>query len=245
MTISTPRLCSDLAFQPPKAAKPHAVTCHPIFSPRSERKQLEAKEEVPETMSKKKSPIIKTPAEILEMLQMTSKDADKDDPTMQEIWGDAAAKDSESSSKEAKDVGGTKKKRIKVADIEIGGYNILPPGTKLEKGAVVGGGPEKYIGTIAKSDGYVASDQELAKMKVEKIQDFEMIRDEVMNQADGAEWHIDLVHTARGTEMRAFIGGYDLAKDDDGDGEDSEEREYEEWGVDIDFDSDEEMREEL
>ena len=46
--------------------------------------------------------------------------------------------------------GKTRKHLGQVADIEIGGYNILPEGTKLELGTVVGGGKEKLLGTIAK-----------------------------------------------------------------------------------------------
>jgi hypothetical protein len=98
------------------------------------------------------------------------------------------------------------KKKI-VAGIEYGGHNILPAGTKLEKGAVVGGGTkDKFIATIARSDGYVADERELAKLHIKYGKELDSIRKEVERVADGAQWQIDVVETAHGKELRGIIG---------------------------------------
>jgi protein OS-9 len=94
-----------------------------------------------------------------------------------------------------------------IAGIEVGGHNILPEGTKLEKGAVVGGGTrEKVLATIARSDGYVADERELAKLNIKYGKELDTIKQEVERVAEGAEWQIDVVETTRGKELRGIIG---------------------------------------
>jgi protein OS-9 len=96
-------------------------------------------------------------------------------------------------------------KRTKIGDIEVGGYRILPPGTKLERGAAVGG-PEKILATLATSDGFIIDEAELAKKNIKLIHNLEDIRSEIARRAQGKEWRIDVVETMRGAELRAFIG---------------------------------------
>jgi hypothetical protein len=155
-----------------------------------------------------------------------------------------------------KDLGDKKKPLVKVGDVEIGGYNILAPGTQLEKGYVVGGGKETFLAVLAKSSGYTITEKDLAKMGIKGVKELPKIKDEVIKQAQGAEWHIDLVETKKGTEIRAFIGESERKEADDGKGkaeDDGENAEIEEYGVEweeepeyeADEGSEEEMKDEL
>jgi protein OS-9 len=51
-----------------------------------------------------------------------------------------------------------------VGDVIVGAHNIVPEDVKLEKSAIVGGGKETYIDTVASSDGKFLSKDEIEKL---------------------------------------------------------------------------------
>jgi protein OS-9 len=212
MVISTPRLCNDVAFQPPKGPTPHAIKCHPVMASDSipsylanreaDIRQVEAamKEEAKDLASgffeDIKAALGFDPFEgIAQPTHQGEPDSDWDGPPVEDDTGETAER-----------TAAVKKHHIRIGDMEVGGYNILPPGTKLEKGAAVGGkSKEKLLGTIARSDGFVASDKELSRLKIQSGKELDAIKDKVRRAAGGADWQIDVVETARGKELRGII----------------------------------------
>lgn len=196
MVISTPRLCNDVAFQPPEKTKPHPIKCFPVM----------AAKEIPSWMEVYSSIHNPAPEEIAaeeaEQGEEESAKPDSKEDLLNQM-ADAILGAMGSQNPVAKLNG----KKVIVGGIEIGGYNVLKPGTKLEKGAVVGGGvKEKFIATIAKSNGWIASDKDLQRLNIKsKKKDVEKIKKEVERAADGKEWQLNVVETHRGRELRGII----------------------------------------
>jgi protein OS-9 len=93
----------------------------------------------------------------------------------------------------------------KVGGIEVGGHNILPEGTKLEKGSVVGG-RDKFLMTVAASDGLMASPKDLARLKLRGFEAIDEMKRKVEAAANGEEWRLDVYETAQGPQLRAIVG---------------------------------------
>ncbi|KIW03950.1 uncharacterized protein PV09_04787 [Verruconis gallopava] len=121
-----------------------------------------------------------------------------------------------------------------VGDVEIGAHKLVPPGKKIERGVIVGGGKEKHIATIAKSGGWVAAEEQLKKVGVTSRQDLDEIKKKVENAANGNSWRLEVVETPRGKELRGIIeaGGNDddLQKGDGGSGEERNDAQGTEGG---------------
>jgi protein OS-9 len=107
------------------------------------------------------------------------------------------------------DTGASVKKPQRVGDIEIGAHVLIPKDQKIEKSAVVGGGKETLIATIAKSDGFIASDMEMRKVGIKNGNEVESVKKEVERVARGKGWRLDVVETARGKELRGVIEAAD------------------------------------
>lgn len=170
MVISTPRLCNDIAFQPPKASKPHAIACTPVLPQAS----------IPAYLADKEATDIQIEANLDIFLE-------------EEIRAHLA------------DGVPLPKVPIVIGDIEVGGHAIVPPGKKIEKSVVVGGGKETLIATIAKSDGYLASDADMKRVGIRTHREVEAVKKEVERVAGGKPWRLDVVETPRGKELRGVI----------------------------------------
>lgn len=129
--------------------------------------------------------------------------------------------------------------RQTAGDIVIGGHSIVPSDLKLEKSTVVGGGEEKYVDTVASSDGRVLSKEDLEKLGLGDAKAVEKLKKQLEQIAKGQEWKLDVIDTPRGREYRGIIGNEDDRKkeqekegkpnpgDDQGeDGEKGSEEEY-------------------
>ena len=92
-----------------------------------------------------------------------------------------------------------------VGNVEIGAHKFIPEGKKLEKGAIVGGGKEKFLATIAKKGGWIMSEKDLHKIGIKGAKHVEELREEVEKAADGKGWRLDVVETPRGRELRGII----------------------------------------
>jgi protein OS-9 len=173
MVISTPRLCNDMAFQPPKAPKPHAIACTPVLPAAS----------IPSYLAAKEQEDAATDAALDELLEKGLID------TLNHLESGKALP----------------KQRQFVGDIEIGAHAVVPKGKRIEKSAVVGGGKETLIATIAKSDGFMATEADMKRVGIRSHREVEGVKKEVERVADGKGWRLDVVETPRGKELRGVI----------------------------------------
>lgn len=172
--IQTPRLCNDVAFQPPQKDHPHAISCSPVL----------ADDEVEDYERD------------LKALKSAEKEA--------KIWDanvEAAASLTGSTTPDID----TSALKI-VGDIVLGGRAFVPEGVKIEKSAIVGGGKETYIDTVAASDGRVLSAEDLKKLGLGDPKAVEKLRQELERIAEGQRWKLDVIDTPRGREYRGIIG---------------------------------------
>ncbi|QDS68220.1 hypothetical protein FKW77_010583 [Venturia effusa] len=177
MVISTPRLCNDVAFQPPKASKPHAIACTPVLPEAS----------IPAYLADKEAAENKADATLDLLLE-------------EDIRAYLA-----------EGIPLPKNPTI-IGDIEVGGHAIVPVGKKIEKSVVVGGGKETLLATIAKSDGFMASESDMKRVGIRTHREVEGVKKEVERVAEGKAWRLDVVETPRGKELRGVI---EDDKDDD------------------------------
>ena len=165
MVIQTPRLCADVAFQPPQKDQPNAITCAPIL----------ADDEIEDYKHD------------VQALQEAEQEASQ-------LFGDAGT------------AAMPYEPLLQIAgDILIGGHAIVPEEVKLEKGAIVGGGKETYIDTVASSDGLM-SEAEIKRLGLGDPRAVEKLRKELEKIAQGQQWKLDVIDTPRGREYRGIIG---------------------------------------
>jgi protein OS-9 len=97
---------------------------------------------------------------------------------------------------------GRSKKRPVIGGIEVGAQKwVGSEGKVLEKSAIVGGGPEKFIATIATSSGYQMTNEEMKKLGIKDPDDVVTWKNKLAKKSKNA-WKLDLVDTARGPEFR-------------------------------------------
>ena len=93
-----------------------------------------------------------------------------------------------------------------VGDIVVGGHAIVPENMKLDLSAIVGGGKETYIDTLASSAGKVLSREDIEKLGVGNLKDLEKLKKQLESLANGQDWKLDLIDTPHGKEFRGVIG---------------------------------------
>ena len=130
-----------------------------------------------------------------------------------------------------------------VGDIVLGGRAVVPESVTLEKSAIVGGGKETYIDTVASSAGTKLSKEDLEKLGLGDPRAVENLKKRLEEIAEGQEWKLDVIDTPRGREYRGIIGTEQNKQEKDGDkeqGEDGEkEKEKEEVGSKEEYYADE------
>ncbi|KAF2716575.1 hypothetical protein K431DRAFT_278636 [Polychaeton citri CBS 116435] len=105
-----------------------------------------------------------------------------------------------------------------VGGIEIGGHRVVPEDSQIEKSAIVGGGKETYVDTIANSAGKVLSPEKLKELGLINEEDVQKLRKQLEEVAKGATWKLDVIDTPRGREYRGIIGDDDDKDEDSVDG---------------------------
>ena len=95
---------------------------------------------------------------------------------------------------------------LPVGDIFVGEHRLVPEGKKIEKSAIVGGGKETYVDTVATSDGKALSKADLEKLGVTDPKEFDKLKKEIEKVAQGAAWKLVVIDTPRGREYRGIIG---------------------------------------
>ena len=182
MVISTPRLCNDVAFQPPQESRPYLIACSPVVP----------EEELPAWLAEK---------EAREEEEDRQLDANLDRVLHGLQTGQIMFdRDANGDIRDAKPV----QPHI-VGGIVVGGNNVVPKGVKIEKSVIVGGGKETLIATIARSDGFVLSDKELRGLKIPGVKEVEAVKREVAKVAKGKAWRLDVVETQKGRELRGIV----------------------------------------
>jgi protein OS-9 len=175
MVISTPRLCNDVAFLPPEETKPHLITCTPVLPA----------DAIPSYIAEQES----------RAAQLDSKVSDFAETIFDDIQDVLTGKASQHQGQI-------------VGDIVVGAHRTVPSGTKLAKGVAAGGVEvveEKFLATIAKSDGYVATERELNKLNIKNAKEVDKIRKRLESVAKGKEWQLDVFETPQGKELRGII----------------------------------------
>jgi len=211
MVIYTPRLCNDVAFQLPKKAVPNTISCSPILSEseiphfetiiaqRKEAQQAKEKQEAKRFADYAFQAELADGmgAEFIPLPSHLDPQSIDYDPPQQVVGG-----------------------------VVIGAQKYVgAPGKKIEKSAIVGGGKETFIGTVATSDGTKLSAEELKKLSIKDPKDVERFQREMEKMANGRGWRLDVVDTPRGREYRGIVDDEDEAKGtmpspDDDQGED-------------------------
>jgi len=173
MVIQTPRLCNDVAFQPPHKDHPNLITCSAILSPA----------DVPAFQSE----IAASATAAIASRFPNPFEPDRSDAP-QEVGG-----------------------------IVIGGHKWVPEGQEIEKSAIVGGGKETYVDTIANSMGKMYSTEQLQKLGVGDLKTVDRLKKELDKIAGDKGWKLEVFDTAHGREYRGVIGD-----EEEEDGESSE-----------------------
>ncbi|KAK3713462.1 Protein OS-9 [Vermiconidia calcicola] len=183
LVIQTPRLCNDVAFQPPQKDAPNTISCSPILG----EDQIEDYKH--DLAALRESRIWETQPEAAKVF-LGSNTPSTDPYPM-------------------------------VGDIPLGAHRTVPLATKLEKSAIVGGGKETYIDTVASSQGKILSKEDIEKLGLGDAKAVETLRKKLEEIAQGQEWKLDVIDTPRGREYRGIIGDEEEeeGKKEKGDGE--------------------------
>lgn len=160
MVIQTPRLCNDVAFQPPQKDRANKISCSPILSD----------DQVPDYEAS-----LAAASDLLT--------ADIPNPF------------SDPQSNVPASIGG----------IAIGAHKWIPKGNKIEKSAIVGGGKDKFVETIANSFGKLMSADELKKQGLGDAKSVEKLKKELEEIAGGQPWELKVFDTPQGREYRGIL----------------------------------------
>lgn len=92
-----------------------------------------------------------------------------------------------------------------VGNIVVGAYKWIQPGKKIEKSAILGGGKETFVSTLADSKGKVMTAEELSKLGFKDHGTVERYKKRLEELAGDKPWKMDIVDTPRGTEIRGQV----------------------------------------
>ena len=198
MQIQTPRLCNDVAFLPPQKDSPNTISCSPIL----------AEDQVED---------YKRDISALKAAEREAKIWAADADAAKIFLGDANPNPN---------AAGMQQQQV-VGDILIGAHAIVPPDLKLEKSAILGGGKETLVDTVASSDGKTLSKEDLDKFGLGDPKSMDRLRKKMEEMAQGQEWRLQVIETPRGLEYRGIIGkdeeeGEGEKKEGKGDGDEGE-----------------------
>lgn len=174
MVIYTPRLCNDVAFQPSQENLAHPITCNPVLA---------------------SSEIDDWDLAHLEEKVLQS-----------ELLASLAAHEANNPLR-AMDPGpdGSTKRGPIIGGIEVGAQALIGgEGKVVEKGIIVGGGKETFLGTLATSGGKMMSKEELKKVGM-AVKDVEKLAKNSRKIAGKKEWKLDLIETPSGQREYRLI----------------------------------------
>ncbi|KAF2133063.1 Pkinase-domain-containing protein [Dothidotthia symphoricarpi CBS 119687] len=201
MIVDTPRLCNDIAFQPPQENLAHPISCRPVVPasdlPAWETLRLEAQAREADRLA------------ALKLQKQKLKDAPP-----------GALKDT---SNPLRDLAQSAK-RIVIGGIEVGAHQLVgSEGKVIEKSVVVGGGKETFLGTVASSDGSQMTAEQMRELMITDPKAVEKLKANLDKLAGRKGWKLDLVDTPRGREFRGIIEVDEEEKGKKGKGEKKDE----------------------
>ena len=183
MVISTPRLCHDVAFLPPQQELPHQVACTRVLPAAAIPSWLAEKAEKDEQAELQADKMLDNIMHVLDTGEMKLTDEE-----LAQVLPAVGVAD-----------------QIMIGDIIVGGHNVVPKGKTIQKSAVLGG-KEKLIATIAKSNGFLATEEELQKIDIKNARkEIEDVKKELEKVAGDKAWRLDVIETPRGRELRGII----------------------------------------
>jgi protein OS-9 len=204
MVISTPRLCNDVAFHPPKAADPHKIECHPILESAKIPEYLAIREAEAQSVKTRDEEAQDAAGKIAQELMKEFK----------QVIGFTEDKEREVDTEANQDIIDsaldllTTPQLRKIGRITIGGNNLVPADVILERGTIVGGEPkETVLGIIARNDGFVMDKKEMKKLRIPTNigAELDIFRKQMNEMAKGRDWHIMAVETPTGQELRGIV----------------------------------------
>ena len=231
MLVYTPRLCSDVAFQPAQESEPHAIMCEEIVAD-SVLKSIDDDISAAES-SDSTAAIGETEGDDVSVDEQGDaySHADLSIPFLHDLdfydgsgFDPAAHQDQEPEPEP--DQAPKKPPVVVVGGTTVGAKKLVggTEGRTISKSVIVGGGQETYVDTIASSDGRMLSEAEMKKLRVMNVRDVEKIKRDLAKVAGGKGWKLDVVDTPRGREFRGVIetdGKGSEGSDDEKDGQGS------------------------
>lgn len=94
-----------------------------------------------------------------------------------------------------------------IGGIVLGAHRWISPDEKVQKSAIVGGGKETYVETIADSMGKLLSPEQLKQMGLGDAKSVEKLKKELEKLAGGQGWKLEVFDTPRGREYRGVLLG--------------------------------------
>lgn len=96
-----------------------------------------------------------------------------------------------------------------IGGIVLGAHKWVSKDQKVEKSAIVGGGKETFVETIANSNGKFLSPEQLSKMGLGDAKSVEKLKKELEKIAGTQGWQLDVFDTPQGREYRGVLLGDD------------------------------------
>jgi len=227
LVIQTPRLCADAAFLPPQAARPLPIECRPVLSETDAPLWLEAQENRKDQ---------RLEARLEELLDREGWTGAYDDDEEGGGEGEVEAGERDPNARIASSPDNNSPALPIAGGVRIGAKALVgsTPDRTIRKSAIVGGGKEVHVATVATSDGKVRlTAEELKRLRIDDPEDVERLVGELEGMAKGKGWVLDVVDTPRGREFRGVIDGDgdgDEAGEGSGDGEGREGKGRQEGG---------------
>ncbi|KAF2096937.1 hypothetical protein NA57DRAFT_43045 [Rhizodiscina lignyota] len=180
MVIHTPRLCNDVAFQPPQRDKPHRIRCAPVIPDNADQEQAQEREQ--QDFVEEDSPIM------IGNIEFGGHRILPRSPPPDSSIEDSDVQDD-----------------LESDNTHPSGW--LRDRDSLANSLILGGQREKLVATVASSHKPALSEEELKNLNVREreVSEINRFRKQMENLSKGKGWRLDIVETARGREFRGII----------------------------------------
>lgn len=198
MIIQTARLCSDVAFQPPRKDKPNPIRCSPIIADGTELSDYPALAQALEAREQK--------TQQQEPLDDETILIDVDLPIYVgdvEFGGNRLLASPSSLEPDAAELDDELK--------HISNTGWLKDRDSLANSLVLGGHKEKLIATVASSDAEPLSAEKLKELGIRdrEVREINKFRKEMDKMSKGKGWRLEVIETVQGREFRGIIEAED------------------------------------
>lgn len=119
-----------------------------------------------------------------------------------------------------------------IGGIVLGAHKWVAADEKVQKSAIVGGGKETYVETIADSMGKLLSPDQLKQAGLGDAKSVEKLKKELEKIAGGQGWKLEVFDTPRGREYRGVLLGDEEDEENKEKGNEKEKGKVKEKGDD-------------